>query len=45
MECLKKTFRWFGPSFGVSLGEIKHFESMDKADAHRLEKRFGGGGS
>lgn len=23
MEYLKKTFRWFGPSFGVSLGDIK----------------------
>lgn len=23
MEYLKKTFRWFGPSFGVTLGDIK----------------------
>ncbi|MCG2462428.1 mannonate dehydratase [Flavobacteriaceae bacterium F89] len=23
MDYLKKTFRWFGPSFGVSLGDIK----------------------
>ena len=23
MDYLKKTFRWFGPSFGVSLADIK----------------------